>query len=298
MTVSSPSSWTMGYSHISAFPVRTRTTLSGQSEPVWLRFADVEQVRRLWCKRYRSSNQRLGSRHWSRGEHCIPNLGSGFVFDAKLAEFELTFSDPVHEFDAGDRRCGSPKLLEAEHRTNPQLDRSVILLNQIVEVFGRPDLASISLRMFAESLFGRAMRGLIAIERDLMRQSALGAESSPEERLGGCDVPLGAQQEIDGRSLFVDPPIEIGPSSFDFDVGFVDAPGPTNRASEAVPALFEFRDIALDPTHDRGVRQREPAFGHHLDEVSKPQFVPQIPPHTENDDLPVEMTAFEKFIHA
>jgi hypothetical protein len=25
----------------------------------------------------------------------------------------LTFSDPVHEFDAGDRRCGSPKLLEA-----------------------------------------------------------------------------------------------------------------------------------------------------------------------------------------
>ena len=66
---------------------------------------------------------------------------------------------------------------------------------------GRPDLASISLRMFAESLFGRAMRGLIAIERDLMRQSALGAESSPEECLGGCDVPLGAQQEIDGLSL-------------------------------------------------------------------------------------------------
>jgi hypothetical protein len=28
----------------------------------------------LWCKRCRPSNQRLGSRHWSRGEHCIPNL--------------------------------------------------------------------------------------------------------------------------------------------------------------------------------------------------------------------------------
>jgi len=47
MTVSSPSSWTMGYSHISAFPVRMRTTLSGQSEPVWLRFAHVEQVRQV-----------------------------------------------------------------------------------------------------------------------------------------------------------------------------------------------------------------------------------------------------------
>jgi hypothetical protein len=29
---------------------------------------------RLWCKRCRPSNQRPGSRHWSRGEHCIPNL--------------------------------------------------------------------------------------------------------------------------------------------------------------------------------------------------------------------------------
>jgi hypothetical protein len=80
----------------------------------------------------------------------------------------LTFSDPVHEFDAGNRRGSSSKVLEAEHRTKPQLDRSVILLNQIVEVFGRPDLALISFWMFAESLFGRAMRGLIAIERDLM----------------------------------------------------------------------------------------------------------------------------------
>jgi len=114
--------------------------------------------------------------------------------------------------------CGSPKLLEAEHRTKPQLDRSVILLNQIVEVFGRPDLASISLRMFAESLFARDERP-DSIERDLMRQSALGAESSPEECLGGCDVPLGAQQEIDGLSLFVDGTVEIDPAAFDFDVG-------------------------------------------------------------------------------
>jgi hypothetical protein len=47
-----------------------------------------------------------------------------------------------------------------------------------------------------------------------------------------------------------------------------------------------------------GVRQGQPAFGHHLDEVSKTQFVPQIPAHTENDDLPVEMMALEKFIQA
>ena len=74
------------------------------------------------------------------------------MFDAKLVEFELTLSDPVHEFDAGDGRRGSSKMLEAEHRTKPQLDRSMVLFNQIVDVFGRPYLALISLGMFAESL--------------------------------------------------------------------------------------------------------------------------------------------------
>ena len=90
-------------------------------------------------------------------QNRIPNLRCGFVFDAKLTEFELALSEPVDEFDAGDRRRGSSKVLEPEHRTKPKLDRSVILLNQIGDVFGRPDLALISLGMFAESLFGRAM---------------------------------------------------------------------------------------------------------------------------------------------
>jgi hypothetical protein len=30
----------------------------------------------------------------------------------------------MHEFDAGDRRCGSAEMLEAEHRTEPKLDGS------------------------------------------------------------------------------------------------------------------------------------------------------------------------------
>src|SRR5260370_5161845 len=151
--------------------------------------------------------------------------------------------------------------------------------------------------MFAESLFGCAMRSLIAIERDLMRQLPLAPESPSEERPGGCDVPLGAQQKIDSLSLFVDRTIEIAPATFDFDGGFVDAPRLSSRASEAVPTPFEFRRVALDPAHDRGVRQGEPAFGHHLHEITKAEFVPQIPAHTKDDDLPVEMAAFEKIIN-
>ena len=219
------------------------------------------------------------------------------MFDAKLVEFELTLSDPVHEFDAGDGRRGSSKMLEAEHRTKPQLDRSMVLFNQIVDVFGRPDLALISLGMFAESLCRPAMRRLIAVERDLVWQLALALERPSEERLGGGDVPLGAKQEIDGVSLFVDSAVKIRPAASDFDVGLIDAPGPPSWASEAVPALLELRHIALDPAHDRRMRQGEPAFGHHLGEISKAELVSQIPAHAEHDDLPVEMAAFEKIIN-
>src|SRR5271155_5320986 len=111
------------------------------------------------------AKQRPGSHRGSCSKNGFPNLGTGFVLNAKLPESELALSDPMHEFDAGDRRRGSSKVLEAEHRTEPQLDRSVILLDQIVDVLGRPDLALISLGMFAESLLGRAMRSLIAVER-------------------------------------------------------------------------------------------------------------------------------------
>ena len=156
----------------------------------------------------------------------------------------------------------------------------------------------IALGMFAESLFDRPMRGLIAIERNLLRQSTLAHERPPEEGLGRRDVPFGAQQEIDSLSLFVDGTIEIGPAPFDFDVGFVDPPGATREAGEAVPALFELRDIALDPTHDRRVRQREPAFSHHLDEIAKAEFVSQIPADTEDNDLAIEVAPFEEFVHA
>src|SRR5271168_3993345 len=123
-------------------------------------------------------------------------------------------------------------------------------------------------------------------------------ESPSEKCLGGCDIPLGTKQKIDRFALFVDRAIKISPAAFDLHIGLVDAPGPAYRSRETIPALLEFRNIALDPAHNRRMRQGEPAFSNHLDEVSKAEFVPEIPTHTKDDDLPIEVPAFEEFIHA
>jgi hypothetical protein len=44
------------------------------------------------------------------------------------------------------------------------------------------------------------------------------------------------------------------------------------------------------------MRQINSPLGHHLDEVSKTRLEPQIPPHKENDDLPVEMAPSEELV--
>jgi hypothetical protein len=51
-----------------------------------------------------------GTLRGSCGENCIPNFGRPFVFDVKLSEFELIFPDPMHKFDAGNRRCARDGL--------------------------------------------------------------------------------------------------------------------------------------------------------------------------------------------
>jgi len=44
--------------------------------------------------------KRSGTLRGSCGENCIPNFRRSFAIDAELSEFELTFPDPMHEFNA------------------------------------------------------------------------------------------------------------------------------------------------------------------------------------------------------
>ncbi|MGO9723012.1 MAG: hypothetical protein ACLPOA_21090, partial [Methylocella sp.] len=73
-----------------------------------------------------NETKRSGALDGSCGENCIPNFGRRFVFNAKLSEFELTFPDPMREFDAGDGDRGAPKALQSKHWTQTKFDRSMV----------------------------------------------------------------------------------------------------------------------------------------------------------------------------
>ena len=65
----------------------------------------------------------------SSSKHRVPNLRRGFASRSEFAQCELTFPDPMHELDAGDRDRRTPKSLEPEHRAQTKLDGSVVLFN-------------------------------------------------------------------------------------------------------------------------------------------------------------------------
>jgi hypothetical protein len=56
-----------------------------------------------------------------------------------------------------------------------------------------------------------------------------------------------------------------------------------------VPATLKFRHETLHPAHDRRVGEGKAAFGHHLHQVTEAQLEAQIPPHTQDDDLTLEV---------
>ena len=72
-----------------------------------------------------------------RAQHPPRLQAFSLVFEAKAMKGELVFADAAEQFDAGDRRGRAIMVLEAEHGDLvPGLpDPSVVLLNQIVQVF-------------------------------------------------------------------------------------------------------------------------------------------------------------------
>ena len=47
---------------------------------------------------------------------------------------QLTFADHVHEFNAGNGNGCGPERFESQHRPGHSLDRTVVLLDNIIEI--------------------------------------------------------------------------------------------------------------------------------------------------------------------
>jgi len=99
----------------------------------------------------------------------------------------------------------------------------VILLDEVVQVFARPDL-----RLWAQHsdlLESRdsSVSGRIAVERDRFGSAVL-FDGPGKEPFSCGNISVFTQQEIDRESLPIDGTVQVGPSPSDSDLRFVYPP--------------------------------------------------------------------------
>ena len=122
---------------------------------------------------------------------------------ASASTFHLSFGDHVHHFDAAQQDPGAAKRFKSQHGPRASLDRPMVLLDEIVEIFGLADVD----RRFTISIdgFERGEIGAAFVDGHRLGDAILSdrfLEITP-----GCSlVPVGAEQEVDGVAVFVDGP--------------------------------------------------------------------------------------------
>jgi hypothetical protein len=96
---------------------------------------------------------------------CIPDLRRRLLCDSELAKRELPLPNAMYKLNAGKRDLRRDEILESQHRPDAGLDRTMILLDQIIQILRRADRDRPPRRMLGEFSNG-PVRGGVAVQRD------------------------------------------------------------------------------------------------------------------------------------
>jgi hypothetical protein len=211
----------------------------------------------------------------------------------------LSFAHHVDHLDSTQHHPRRGSRLEAEHRPNPPLDSTMILLDAIVEVGTLPDSDRLQLasRPILKPVRGvtsqdRFTISLTAVDHDPLGP-AVSLECLAQKPLSGRQITSLAQPELDGVAVAVDGPVQVHPSPADFDVGLIDMPLSSDGSLASMKLLQQQRRVMDCPAMDSGVIDRDAALSHHLFQVPQDQIVSQIPPDAQEDHRSIRMPALE-----
>src|SRR3954451_19733810 len=98
-----------------------------------------------------------------------------------------------------------------------------------------------------------------------------------EEALGGIEIALRRQEEVDRDAVLVDGPVQVSPLAADLDVSLVNANRSAMRlAKGSQPALDQWR-VDQDPAVQSAVIHRQAALQEELFNVAVAERIAQIP---------------------
>ena len=165
------------------------------------------------------------------------------------------------------------EVLESEHGPGSGLDAAMILLDEVVQILRGAQLCAFRQQAVGSHLVYCSMGCCIAVESNRVRRVAFMHNRLLEEGLRCGHIPSSAESEVNGLPSLVHGPVEIGPLTAYLDVGLIDSPRTTSGSAKTVPPLDELWCIPPDPAQDRRMRKMQPAFGHHLDQITEAELV-------------------------
>jgi len=105
-----------------------------------------------------------------------------------------------------------------------------------------------------------------------------------QEAFGGFPIPRLRKVEVHGLPLAVDGPEQVQPASRNPNEGFIHVPGGRFLLHVPPQPPVDFRSVALNPTPNGGMVQRQAALRHQFLQIPQAQGKPAVPPHAGNDD--------------
>ena len=117
-----------------------------------------------------------------------------------LCSRQLPFANGRHDFTPRNRPAGRPQRFEAEHGMREAFDRSMVLLHEVVEIFGvaNNDGRLVSLVVVQDCC---GVAGTL-VDRELLRQPLV-ANRFTQEGLGRVPIACGRQQKVNCMACFV-----------------------------------------------------------------------------------------------
>ena len=140
---------------------------------------------------------------------------------------ELSLPNQVHEFDTSQDVSGRSKRFKTEHRSGNAFDGTMVLLDDVIEVFDLPDDDGYFL-VLDDRVNGRFV-GTALIHRDFFWDGIV-THGLFKETHGGCHVALGGQQKINRVACLVDGSIQILPLALHADLCLIQAPAASHRS--------------------------------------------------------------------
>ena len=203
----------------------------------------------------------------------------------------MASADHPHYCEALDGCNSRPHRLKASGWLDDLLERPMVGLNNVVEVFaGAMSCRSRQLAFSLQMADGLGI-GPELVDCDRRRRPVPhGRQCLAQKAMCGAAVSPVRQHEVDQPAMFVDSPEQILPSSTCLHVGLIHPPGCRAMALIPIDSLLELRRIPMASTHDRGRVHLHAALLHHLGQtpIADPLFA--VPANTDQDDLDQERT--------